>query len=334
MQESVRRMVWKLGYNIRRLSAEDKHYFGSSYNTATPLPDSAAELRLDSPVLQELRQHYAQLDYPVCKHTLWDQKKLSKELTLPWFRGDNAYVWQFRQVKSELRMKQYIMLSYVESCDKLKLLSILDEDGAFGCWTFEYGRRAAVSRDLLESVNEINFLDRQIEISQTPELSVLDIGAGYGRLAYRMCKSLPTLASYTCVDAVAESSFLCDYYIKYRGIEDKAHSIPLHTLESDLPGRQFHLAVNIHSFSECTLASVRWWLSWLRDLRVPYLLIVPNDPKYLLTCEADGSRKDYSADMEEFGYQLVHKEPVFDNDEIRELIGVNDQFYLFSLSEK
>ena len=334
IQETIRRAVWKFGYNIRRLTPEDRHYFGASFDSDGLLPDSAVELRLDNPRLQELRRLYAELNYPVCEHTLWDQKKLAKELTLPWFRGDNAYVWQFRQVKSELRLKQYIMLSYVEARDELGLFSRLEEDGAFGCWTFSFGERPPVSRDLLESINEINFLERQLKISEIPELKILDVGAGYGRLAHRMCDALPNVESYTCVDAVAESSFLCEYYIKHRGIGDRARSVPLHTLDEDIGGNEFHLALNIHSFSECTRVSVRWWLSRLRDLRGPYLLIVPNDPRELLTCEADGSRFNYAVDLEEYGYTLIHKEAVFDNDEMRELMGVNDQFYLFSLIDE
>ncbi len=110
----------------------------------------------------------------------------------------------------------YLALLDVESRDKLGLLGQLDEDGLFGAWTFEFGDRPPVSRDLLDSVNEINYLDTQMGLSSIENLRVLDIGAGYGRLAHRMSPALPGLAAYDCIDGVAISTFLCDYYRGFR----------------------------------------------------------------------------------------------------------------------
>jgi hypothetical protein len=52
----------------------------------------------------------------------------------------------------------------------------LGNDGAFGAYTDDHGGRA-VSRDMLDSVLEINFLEEQVGLSKLPQLSVLDIGA-------------------------------------------------------------------------------------------------------------------------------------------------------------
>ena len=46
---------------------------------------------------------------------------------------------------------------------------------------------------------------------------MLDIGAGYGRLAHRMSAAFPQLEDYCCVDAVPESTFLSEYYLRHRG---------------------------------------------------------------------------------------------------------------------
>lgn len=329
-------MLARMGYSVRRLAPEDRRYLNSSHDPDSPLPDDAHEaLHTDHPRLAELRAAYAALDLPaVCAHTLWDSKHLAPELNLPWFRGDNAYVWQYRQLRSEIRMKQYLMLCDVEARDELGLLKRLDEDGAFGCWTSRYGERAPISRDLLESVAEINYLNQHLGIADTPNLQVLDIGAGYGRLGYRMSQALPNLQRYDCVDAVAESTYLCEYYLNYRGVTDRARAVPLHQLNNLAAPGGYHLAVNIHSFSECRRVAIRWWLDLLVRLRVPYLLIIPNHPEQLLSYESLDKREDFAPDVAAAGYQLMHHAPVFADDELRQMIGVRDHFYLYKLEDK
>lgn len=330
----VKRAFSRFGISIGRINPEERRYLASPYDNRLPLPPGAVDvLRDDNPRLIELRQAYADLDFPVCTHSVWRPKKLSGDLELAWFRGDNAYVWQHRQMRSNIRLRQYLALRDIETRDQLGLLERLEEDGLFGCWTFQYGRRPPISRDLLESINEINFLHRQLGIANRKNLSVLDIGAGYGRLAHRMCQALPNLVRYDCVDAVPESTFLCEYYLDFRGVNERAQAVPLHLLQRLAPPGAYDLAVNIHSFSECTLAAVRWWLQRLVKLKVPYLLVVPNAPEELLTVEPDGRRLDFAPDVEAVGYHLIHKAPVYADDELRELIGIRDHFFLFGLRD-
>lgn len=326
----ILRQFNRMGLRVSRLRPEERRFLHASYDETSPLPEGAREtLRHDNPRLQQLRDNYRALDLPVSRHTLWDEKRLARELTLPWFRGDNAYVWQLRQLRSDIRLKQYLALRYVEKRDALGLLDKLHEDGAFGCWVFRYGAREPVSRDLLESINEINFLHRHLGIADQADLHVLDIGAGYGRLAHRMCEALPNLVRYDCVDAVPESTFLCEYYLRQRRVDDRARAVPLHQPKRLARPGAYHLAVNIHSFSECTREAVRWWLDHVRELEVPYLLIVPNHPEELLSSEPDGTHLDFAPDLAACGYELIHKAPVYDDDEIRELIGVHDHFFIY-----
>lgn len=224
----------------------------------------------------------------------------------------------------------YLTLEYVQSQDKLGVLEKTAEDGLFGCWQFHFGNRAPVSRDLLDSANEINFLDQEIGLSSLADLRVLDIGAGYGRLAHRMVESLPNVAAYDCVDAIAESTYLCDYYLKFRKIDHKARAIPLDRIRTDM-GERYDVAVNIHSFSECRLEAIRWWLKQVAEREIPWLLIVPNTADQLLSDE-DGEgfvRKDFHPDINAAGYDLVRSAPVYDNEELRQLIGIDDHYLLF-----
>jgi hypothetical protein len=158
---------------------------------------------------------------------------------------------------------------------------------------------------------------------------VLDIGAGYGRLAHRMTTAHPNVADYCCVDAVPESTFLSEWYLRFRGCTPPARVVPLHEVETLQPG--FDLAVNIHSFSECTHDAIAWWLDLLRRLAVPRVLIIPNEPTELLSLEADNSRRDFAPLLSEAGYELVKAEPVLDDPAVRELVGLEDHFHLYAL---
>jgi hypothetical protein len=137
---------------------------------------------------------------------------------------------------------------------------------------------------------------------------VLDIGAGYGRLAHRMVTALPGIAQYLCTDAVAVSTFVSDYYLRFRGVE-KACVIPLDKIEGTLRDHPVDLAINVHSFSECQFPAIEWWARLLSKHRVKYLMVVPNPAEdgRLLT--------DYGRDflplLERYGYRDVLKEPKF-----------------------
>ncbi|MBI2382591.1 MAG: putative sugar O-methyltransferase [Gammaproteobacteria bacterium] len=316
------------------LSPEERRYLTSPCDIRSPLPAGAVdELRDTNPRLQRLRETHAGAGHPAVTHSRWRSDFVRSRLNLLYFRGESPIVWHYRELPRATRLKFFIYLNYLRERDPRRLLQTLEEDGAFGCWTFEYPGYRRVSRDLLDSVNELNFLDRRFGLYERQGLRVLDIGAGYGRLAHRMIAAVPGLADYCCVDAVPESSFLCEYYLRYRGCTPPARVVTLHRVATELQPGSFDLAINIHSFSECTLQSVEWWIGQLQRLRVRHLLIVPNDPTDLLTTEVDKTRKDFLPALEGAGYQLVHREPCFDDAAVRGLMQVDDHFHLFRLRD-
>jgi SAM-dependent methyltransferase len=239
--------------------------------------------------------------------------------------------WHYRELHRISVLKFFVLLRYVEDRDALGLLRSLNEDGAFGCWTFSYVGYGRFSRDLLESVNEISFLEQQLALSQRSRFSVLDIGAGYGRLAHRMTEAYPRLDDYCCVDAIPESTFLSEYYLAFRECTPPARVLSFDSIEGSLQAGDFDLAVNIHSFSECTYAAVEWWVELLGDLAVPWVLLVPNEPSDLLTLEVDGTRRDFAPLLEQAGYRLERCDPVLDDPAVRELLMLEDHFHLFAL---
>ena len=315
-----------------QLSEEDRRYLTSFHDDSVPLPAGAEErLRPDHPRLAELRAAYDALDLPVRVPSRWSPERVEGFLDLRWFRGETLITWHYRELPRITRLKYYVMLRYVAERDRTGLLERLDEDGLFGCWTFSYPGYGRVSRDLLESVNELEFLERELSLSTREGFSVLDIGAGYGRLGHRMASAYPGLRDYCCVDAIAESTFLSEYYLEFRGVAPPARVVPLHEIDAGLEPGAFDLAVNIHSFSECTLEAIAWWLERLAALRIPNLLIIPNEPDQLLSLEADGTRKDFAALVAQAGYEPAASEPALDDDAVRELVGVEDTLHLFRL---
>lgn len=310
---------------------EDHRYVTSLYDDSVPLPEQAyADLRSDNPQLLELRSRYDGLDLPVLDRSRWDAAAVESFLDLRWFRGETLFVWHYREMPRITRLKYFVYLRYIADQDQLGLLERLEEDGMFGCWTFQYPGWGMFSRDLLQSINEINFLDRQLGLSSRSELRVFDIGAGYGRLAHRMTTALGNVADYCCVDAVAEATFLSDWYLRFRGCHPAARAVALDRLDTELEGDRFDLAVNMHSFSECPLAAVQWWVDRLERLEIPNVLIVPNEPDALLATESDGTRSDFMPLLTRAGYELAHTEPVVGDEAVRELLPLNDQFFLFS----
>jgi len=337
MRRVIQRSLRKLGYNIYRLTDDERKAFARFESQATS-QSMASVFGADLHRLTELRQRYASVKLPVAVHSVWASRKTSAAIAdIGWggvdlrnFRGHSAYVWDYGSFNFEVtNLKYYLFTQAVRQKDQLQLLTRLREDGAFGALSFEYEGVGRVSRDLLDSVVEINFLERHMGLMQREDISVLDIGAGYGRMAQRMLDAHPGIRAYTCVDAVPESTFLCEYHLKFRGLAERVQVIALDELEARLQPGGYNLALNIHSFSECTYAAIEWWLRKVAELGIPRLMIVPNDPDRFESMEPDRSRRDYAPLLQELGYQLVAREPVFDDPQVQALIGVRDHMYLF-----
>ena len=275
----------------------------------SPLPAEAAQyLRPDNPKLIELSKRYSAFDSEVTTPLVWTDSHVRPE-DLIHFRGDNAWVWQVRGRNANL-LGYAVTFYYLKSIDRFGLLEKLHEDNSFGNFTFEIGNRL-VSRDLLDSINDIYFLDRHLKIGTAGCTRVLDIGAGYGRLAHRMTSALPGIQEVLCTDAVAFSTFVSDYYLRFRGAA-KTLVIPLDEIDKTLEDHPIELAANILSFSECRVSAIEWWTRLLRKHRVKYLMISPNccsgsNGELLLT--NDGH--DFLPVLERYGYKTVLKEPKY-----------------------
>lgn len=271
--------------------------------------------------LRELKARYSAFDRAVTTPFVWTDDKIRLDDML-YFRGDNAYVWQIRGFNMNI-LSYALMTYYVKSIDELGLLEKLEEDDLFGVYNFKIDNKL-VSRDLLDSIVEIHFLERYLNVSTYDNLKILDIGAGYGRLAHRMVNALPNIEQFLCTDAVPVSTFICEYYLRFRNLEDKAKVIPIDEIEKTLQNITVDIAINIQSFPECKISAIEWWLSLLAKYRVKHLMIVLDYPE-LRTHEGI----DFSNIVKKYGYNLVAKEPTC-KDKIVQQYSVNPSYlYLF-----
>jgi SAM-dependent methyltransferase len=271
-----------------------------------PIPPSACDyLRLDNPLIAELRERYR--SHPAAAHSHWDEHHLLSGFDLREFRRDSHYVWQGRWMKPET----YLLTAfYLREHDSLGLLGRLSEDGLFGATTVPFENGYLLSRDLLDSINEINLVARWFGLGSESAFRVLDIGAGYGRLAHRLVNALAN-ATITCVDAVPISTFLCEYYVRFRALGRRAEVLALDHAEDALAGRRFDLVTNVHSFSECPCSAIEWWLRCLERVEVNSLLIVPNDGEQLLSIEPDGARRNFEPLLQQHGWRSARQEPIY-----------------------
>ncbi|MET7402454.1 putative sugar O-methyltransferase [Dactylosporangium sp. NPDC005572] len=331
---TVRYIIGLFGLTLTRTSTELTSYHihagHGRHDDARPIPaDVAAVLTDRHPDLVQLRTRYRRLTSPFKPGRFWRRSRRLRDFDLKYFRGDNAYVWQLRHLGGDARLKYFLFARYISSLDTHKLLERTSEDGAFGCWTFDFHGLPTSSRDLLDSINEIYLLDRHWGLLSRMDCTVVDIGAGYGRLAHRMVETVPGLKHYFCVDAIPESTFLSEQYLQYRKVDHKAIVLRLDEMADRLEAERPDLAVNIHSFSEMPISVIEAWIELLARCGVPTLMIVPNEGDRLLSLEDDYRRLDFTPVLERHGYVLAVREPTVTDPDVRELAGAGDWFMLY-----
>jgi len=319
----IEQLQWYLELPQKRKVLLNPRWWSVLLRRQSLSPDVARYLQLSNPRLQELSSRYAEAR--LFDNSFWKAKKID----LLNFRGEWNYLAQLDYAGTE---RKYLMsAAYVAALDDQQFLERLSEDSLFGAVTIKVLDNFIISRDLLDSVLEIRFLSRQLKLDIEKQYVGLDIGAGYGRFAHRFTALFPKSQIY-CVDGVAVSTFLCDFYMRYRECNDRAESIPLYEM-SRLSNVKIDFATNIHSWSECPLSAVKYWLDLLADLRVRFLFVVPNwldDKQMFLTIETDGRRVSFLPEIERHGYRLKVIERKFGNSRMMGKYGIfNAPYVLF-----
>lgn len=324
---------------VRRSELVD--FLGMSKPEATAFETVSAEaqayLSVRNPRLHQLRERYR--GHPAASHSKWTPDFVRETVDLRLFRRDNSYVYQTRHGITDA---VYVLTAYhTKQIDRLGLWRRLTEDGAFGCHLVDFNGERLVSRDLLDSIIEIIFLEECLTISSRGHVRFLDVGAGYGRLAHRLCEAFPHVADVMCADAVPESTFLSEFYLRFRGLEGCARVVPLDEVEQVVVRSPPDVASNIHSFSEMPVDAIAWWVGLLARAGVRWLVIAPNTGERLVTTEpplgrADRGelpRRDFSGVLESAGYRLRVKRPKYGSASSLQAHGLFPTWYfLFELT--
>ncbi len=193
---------------------------------------------------------------------MWESWQETVKAALPNFAANPIYVEQ-NSVPEE---------KYRELAERVEGFEVVDwegkiRDAEFGARIVETGI-GPVTRMWLEAQEEINFITRKLGFNVS-DLNVLDIGAGYGRLAVPLSE---VAKNVTCVDAVPISTQICrDYCARFA---PSVKVLSLEEFEATYQNLKFDLAINIHSFNECKLGQIKEWLAVLKEMAVPYLFTV------------------------------------------------------------
>ncbi len=222
------------------------------------------------------------------KSSFWDAHQHT--ITLENFRDEPCYLG------NQIGFPYRKVVEFIRTLKK-PWLDLLKEDDAFKC-PIDNIDGVVVSRDLLDSILEIEFLER-CGFSLN-EIQILDIGAGYGRLAHRLLTVYPNAFVY-CTDKIQISQEVCRKYLQFREISRAEVVAPADLSKIENPT----LAINIHSWPECTHAEIIEWLDWLANHNVPHIFVIPhpfNSPPF--ACLEDN--KSFRPDIEAHGYQISH----------------------------
>lgn len=294
------------------------------------LPNGASTyLQASNQRLIELKGLYSTSCHPTVDTGQWTSSFVETQVPLTAFRGDCAYVWQWRDLNVPVA---YLLTAYyLRTIGAGEVLNRLSEDDYFGAYTVSTGDGYVLSRDLLDSASELWFLERWTGILSGKIDCVLDIGCGYGRLAHRIAQSCSAVRRILCADSIAESTFLCEYYLRFRGVNQQALAIPVTDIDAVVAQAHPQLAVSIHCMDESCLRATTWWIRLLKQHSVRYFMLVVNDSAckgtLLLGIEPNGGRADFGLEILRCGYRLIAREPKY-SDRAVQRFGVSPAHYM------
>ena len=308
---------WKKIYNK---NTSVRYYF-QAHILGHKIPNTASEnkfLDINNPEFQRISKVYSEINSDKSFWVDWFDNADFKN-----FKGENVFVTQLAGLRS-IKTAYENTVKFAVQNDRLGLMSIFDEDRKFGVESVLL-ENGCFSRDRVDSVIEINYFSKLIGLTRESNIRVLDIGAGYGRFSSRVLQAFPGAYVY-CGDVVPQATFLCDFYMKFKGFNSTHFTCGSYDgLEAE---SYFDLAVNIHSFSEAPLVSIKKWLD-LVYLKAEYLFIVPSGNE-LVSMEQDGSRESYEGYINQLGYELVEKTFKYDGEDFpRDLCLSPTNYYLF-----
>jgi len=230
---------------------------------------STLNLHLDDPELKNLENNS---NSKLSELAMWQNFQNKVKARLINFAGDELYLTQ--STPSDWYTKSaYDKVAEYAMKEGIRCSPEATRDCEFGALAIQTKALGLVTRAWLDGMIEINFIKKHMNLQ---EKIVLDIGAGYGRLAVLLSESEPT-AKITCVDAVPISTFLCKKYTAAFAPQIKV--VTIQEFESLKKTLSPDLAINVHSWSECSLKQNMQWIDTIFNMGTKNIFIVTHDPE-------------------------------------------------------
>jgi hypothetical protein len=297
-------------------------------------PDLAGKREpLSDQVLQrinDLRRQYAAYPCDAQIHSQWNGS-LVRDIDMVNFRADSAYLWQHRDGNVPV---SYLATYYFHRLSRnADLLDQCTEDGGFGAYSIHVDG-TIVTRDRLDSVAELGFLRKVFSLNKESTIRILDIGSGYGRIAWRFYQCFPKV-EVLCVDGIPESAAICESYLARKGVAPNVRMVPLPMLEEEMKRNPPALAIAMNSLTECTAKAVTWWIRMLEQYAVPNLLVIPHsgfdEGRELFSVESlEEKRVPLLPLLQEHGYRQTLMEPKYEEPTMQRYGISPTYFHLFS----
>lgn len=245
-------------------------------------------------LLEKYNEFYVKNNFNI-NPTVWKQNSayISNSFNSN-FRGDNAFLWQEKLGDNKNTYIEYYKI--LKNIDVDYLFNKTFECGSYGCKNYSFDN-IKISRDLLDSILEIYFLKSYFP--NLNELSFLEIGGGYGRLCKRFLDCFPN-STYYITDAIPQSTFFSKIYLN----EKKDSVINLHEIEDKIKSKKIDVAVNIHSFPECNINDIEWWIKFIDMNEIKYIFYIPNNPDSRPDFMPTNSGESILALFNKYGYHV------------------------------
>ncbi len=224
--------------------------------------------------------------------TLWSTREDEIKRRIDQFAAHDLYIGQSNTREQYDRLAQYVK-SYCKFDERVLL-----RDAEYGASVVTTNALGDITRSALDAAVECDFLRRHLP---NYDMRVLDVGAGYGRLATAIEAYIPSL-HVTCVDAVPLSTFLCEWYTKKYAPKVKTIHV------SDINSVKCDLAINVHSWNECNCEQVQAWVDKLLELGTQYLFTVSNDSTWYTIVGRAGGRGPSFRPILERHFDIVAEE--------------------------
>ena len=193
---------------------------------------------------------------------MWDHWQQTVEKSLPNFAASPVYVDQGQPPEEFQSIAEYVF-ARVPLVDGIEGMV---RDAEFGARVVDTSF-GPLTRMWLDSNVELDFVRRHLPNARR----VLDIGAGYGRLAVA---GRNRFDRYVCVDAVPVSTQVSRGYCQRFAPATEIPSLPDFLALYPNHYRDLDLAINVHSWNECTREQISAWLDVLAEFDVPHLFTV------------------------------------------------------------